>query len=786
MNFTTRHNESNGFQKQTIQAEESLKNEYERAAEALKADMIEYDVTISTQSADVEESLKTFQLKFAPEVLEQIEDDKVLSSLFYSTGDNTDTLCYWLEREPGFKAGFGSVLGGSVYKFGLCKRKETGTWMTGSKKPRPISEQEALQLGKKIRDALVTGAKIIRSSKLDSLDAYEALNDKLEKEIGPQISHWNWVHKYFSLICNDKLSGFHSDKWQLHVLRSLGIRPSEKYYARSGQIAMVQNQNNWYYSQFFDAFYGVFGDPIQFFRLGCKDDNGIYASEWAKQGVIGIGWPALGDLTAYDTDGRFDRTAVKDRLVELYYPGDERTASTKAGELERFYTCNGDNTVFVIMLGQELLAMAHKVGEYFYDENSSMPHKRKAVWKYVFNPRQDKLPSPGHGGTRTSCYHIKSDEDNMLYLYEKYYNGEEISSANEMPGNSEPGTVVILPPETKINYKTGFLSSYERNRIIFGAPGTGKSYMLNLDAKDLIGDNNDTDYERVTFHPDYSYANFVGTYKPVPVTEAGKTIITYDYIPGPFMRVYVNALKNNKTDSIRPFLLIIEEINRANVAAVFGDVFQLLDRNDDYVSEYPIEATEDMKRYLAKELGGEPDNYSKICLPDNMFIWATMNSADQGVFPVDTAFKRRWDFTYLGIDDNDNNIQGNYVILGEDKPHKVEWNSLRKAINHFLANEKINEDKQLGPYFIARKIIAPAENNEIDRVNFTRVFKNKVLMYLFEDAAKQKRSKLFEGCGSHCNRYSEICREFDKKGVGIFNQTIQLEAKVEYLEDPTV
>lgn len=194
-----------------------------------------------------------------------------------------------------------------------------------------------------------------------------------------------------------------------------------------------------------------------------------------------------------------------------------------------------------------------------------------------------------------------------------------------------------------------------------------------------------------------------------------------------FDEMYVKALKNSRTDNIKPFLLIIEEINRANVAAVFGDIFQLLDRGDDFVSEYPIQATEDVKKYLAKELGGDPCDYNKIKIPDNMFIWATMNSADQGVFPMDTAFKRRWDFTYLGIDDNDQDLQGKYVYLADDKSQKVEWNKLRKAINNFLAKEKINEDKQLGPYFISRSIVVPNDSEEIDRDRFINTFKNKVI-----------------------------------------------------------
>lgn len=423
----------------------------------------------------------------------------------------------------------------------------------------------------------------------------------------------------------------------------------------------------------------------------------------------------------------------------------------------------------------------------------------------------------------------------------------------------------------ELKYSTGIYPTVSRNRIIFGAPGTGKSYTINQQRIELIGADNETDYERVTFHPDYSYANFVGTYKPVMVesqdndltdpdtkyvlsvlndrsrtaqekydflydrfrddgltrlplllglytdepfktkkkdgsdavgdngvernhgrairkyvdliTEKSRTNdIAYEYVPGPFMRVYVDALKSARTEDPKPYLLIIEEINRANVAAVFGDVFQLLDRGDDGVSEYPIQASEDIKKYLAKELGGKPQDYSKIRIPDNMFIWATMNSADQGVFPVDTAFKRRWDFTYLGIDENDEELHGKYVTVGTTERQRFEWNELRKAINEFLAKEKINEDKQLGPYFISRSIVVPDDGGtEIDSVRFNNVFKNKVLMYLFDDAAKQKRGKIFEGSAKGQNRYSKICEAFDEQGIGIFHSDIQTKVKIKDL-----
>ena len=394
---------------------------------------------------------------------------------------------------------------------------------------------------------------------------------------------------------------------------------------------------------------------------------------------------------------------------------------------------------------------------------------------------------------------------------------------------------------------TSDIPSTPRQRIFFGAPGTGKSYSLNEEAKSLVS-NKSNHIERVTFHPDYTYANFVGSYKPImkqsdiacldddskkvlsvlnnrtittqekydalyesfkstdgltrlPIIlglyfddsfetkkedgtkasnnnsvernhgrairkyvqllseESYKEKIAYEYVPGPFIRLLVKALQNPEA----PYVLIVEEINRANVAAVFGDVFQLLDRNNDGESEYSITTTADMRAYLQRELGKDKD-VTTIKIPSNLFIWATMNSADQGVYPMDTAFKRRWTFSYYGLDDEENNLSAAAIKprfeLGKSNK-LISWNSLRKAINDELSTDtyNINEDKLMGPFFLKEEALK-------DNTSFNEAFKNKVLMYLFDDVVKQKRRSFFN-C-ENSNRYSSLCNAFDREGIKIF------------------
>lgn len=346
---------------------DSCEDEYRRAAKIITDYVSETGFEIPCSKSAIEVAIREFQEKFAPEKLAAIEDENLLTSLFYTVGDNTEALCCWLEHNADCREYFGSIAGGSAYKFGLFQKKDTGEWMTGSpQKPEVLSEEQALEVGKTIRDALIKGVDIINNATLDSLSDFEKLDEDLKQGIGEQYYNLAWFHKYFSLICPEKLSGFHSNDWQTHVLRCLRINPSEKYYTRSAQLAKIENYAGMYYREFFAVVFEEFGGIKHFVRIGTKDDEKNYAAEWQQKSVVGIGWRAIGSLGDYVAGDGIDKDAITEKMMEEYFHDDKKTASRKAGELARFYKTNAD-TVFVAMNGEKLIAFVDEIGEYFYD-----------------------------------------------------------------------------------------------------------------------------------------------------------------------------------------------------------------------------------------------------------------------------------------------------------------------------------------------------------------------------------------------------------------------------------
>ena len=321
------------------------------------------------------------------------------------------------------------------------------------------------------------------------------------------------------------------------------------------------------------------------------------------------------------------------------------------------------------------------------------------------------------------------------------------------------------------NVKNEIFPFIPHQKIYYGAPGTGKSYKLNQDAIKIFG----REIRRITFHHNSLYANFIGSYKPYVISNDrnswNKNEITYIYVPGLLIETLIQAWSFPR----KKFLLIIEEINRANAAAVFGDFFQLLDRNKIGNSEYPIKPSKELQDYLQKEvlkITNKRSDFSEIYFPNNFYIWATMNSADQGVTPLDTAFKRRWTFEYVDINENANNVKNKYYFNLKDTNDKriaITWNDFRETINNYLSKTVlINEDKLMGVYFISKNDLEECENDP-DRL--TNIIKNKVLMYLYEDVCRTYRKKVFNMDKAFST--SGLLKNFNKEGLKVFNSDLE-------------
>ena len=295
--------------------------------------------------------------------------------------------------------------------------------------------------------------------------------------------------------------------------------------------------------------------------------------------------------------------------------------------------------------------------------------------------------------------------------------------------------------ETESCITNGISDSLQQ--IFYGAPGTGKSNTIKCEV-----DQKDLPRVRTTFHPDSDYSTFVGAYKPTSVEVPVMTIIgkeqipvvnanpekkiVYEFVPQAFLKAYTGAWKNQD----EPFFLIIEEINRGNCAQIFGDLFQLLDRNDETgLSDYPISPDEDIQKFLLtdKKYGFaaltdaqkaaipiEVQSGELMILPKNLHIWATMNTSDQSLFPIDSAFKRRWDWQYMPISDGKKGWQ--IAVNGKC----YDWWQFLQKMNDKIGSTTNSEDKKLGYFF------CKAKNGIIDAETFV----GKVVFYIWNDVFK--------------------------------------------------
>lgn len=310
-------------------------------------------------------------------------------------------------------------------------------------------------------------------------------------------------------------------------------------------------------------------------------------------------------------------------------------------------------------------------------------------------------------------------------------------------------------------------TSDSRQQIFYGAPGTGKSHRIKEQLKALNVPKENI--FRTTFHPDSDFSTFVGAYKPTMKKQYrydGKVkakyyedddlagakkdeviidkVIQYDFVPQTFIKAYVRAYQTN--DNV---YLIIEEINRGNCAQIFGDLFQLLDRDENGVSEYTIKADADIRAYLEDILDSDSEGIKEgikdgeLCLPSNLYIYATMNTSDQSLFPIDSAFKRRWDWEYEPIKYKN----ADWVI--EINGNQFSWTSFQKEVNNRIFESTNSEDKMLGDFFV----------KPYDGIITEKLLLNKVLFYLWNDVCKDGDGDIFKTEDNKDVKFSDLYGE---------------------------
>lgn len=310
------------------------------------------------------------------------------------------------------------------------------------------------------------------------------------------------------------------------------------------------------------------------------------------------------------------------------------------------------------------------------------------------------------------------------------------------------------------------------NTIFYGAPGTGKSHHIHniqcVDADKIV----------TVFHPDTQYSDFVGALKPNMATdENSKPYVAYQFRPGPFTKALIKA----KLHPHKHVCLVIEELNRAPAAAVFGELFQLLDRKDDGESTYKIDASDpDMLAYINQSLGNAGvANINQLEIPANLSLLATMNSSDQAVMPLDTAFKRRWRFKFIDIDFSHVDVPNHdFHLPTQSGVFKISWPKLATIINDVLIEANVAEDRLLGPFFVKKDEIETAEAAK-------QTLSSKLFVYLWDDVLRHiGPKKIF---APEYLTYGRLSSAF-MKDKAIFNSKIEerIEASGIRLEESAI
>lgn len=468
-----------------------------------------------------------------------------------------------------------------------------------------------------------------------------------------------------------------------------------------------------------------------------------------------------------ETYAKFNNPSVNKILVDHLIQYDELV---KIGE-PVFFVFGGDGTPWenglagICKIASKPLELGYEIaknGRYYKLELEIIYKLKTHMTKMDFSRYPETFDTgigPSTKGERNQALGVIENKKAVAALCRALMDKEsEISNCiletfgNEIFNIARQNTIVYVNPieHSETDKSTSYISNFSQI-IYYGVPGSGKSYKIDHEIKDKIKNKEDREKQvlRVVFHPEYTNADFVGQILPIQDTEG----IDYRFKAGPFARILKRALKNPD----KPYYLIIEEINRGNAAAIFGDLFQLLDRDSDGWSSYGIENLDinafircNNDRYTEKQIPStvQIGNLSftentSLRLPPNLSLLATMNTSDQNVFTLDNAFQRRWEMKLVENKFNDDAENQRNAKIGESN---ITWEQFQTHINKKIGEMSSSmgmssmEDKRLGCWFVKAKKSSEKDIFIIDK----NIFAEKVLKYLWDDAFKFSREEIFD------------------------------------------